>query len=164
MVNPAGDMPQVPLKTPRASRDARENPDAKHYAIVLRSGIANQAFTFSLDNDSSAMTSALFLAMQYFPKVNAVEVYRKDGPDPNDMSDVREGICKVALSDMMSFVAPLMEKLTGYVPPAVRELATIIDKDSDSAKDGASRLRGEKGGPQEAQKPPGEKKKVVKGR
>lgn len=118
-------MPKIPLKTKSPPKDASKNPNAKHYAVVLRAGAGHQPFTFSMDNDISACVAAVFLAMQYFPHVHTLEVYRKGSGDPNLMTDVGEGICKVPMSQLLKFAAPFMEKLTGLEVPS---LVTPIDR------------------------------------
>jgi hypothetical protein len=118
-------IPRVPLKTKSPPKDAAQDPSAKHYAVVLRAGAGHQPFTFSMDNDFSACIAALFLGLQYFPNVHTLEVYRKGSGDPNVMTDVGEGICKVPMSQLLKFAAPFMEKLTGLEVPS---LVTPIDR------------------------------------
>ncbi len=62
----SGKLPQIPSvgSKPKGPKDASKDPNAKHYAIVLRAGAGHQAFTFSMDNDTSACVAALFLAMR----------------------------------------------------------------------------------------------------
>ncbi len=122
------DLPQIPLVGPGFKKDASKDPKAKHYAIVLRAGVGQQVFVFSMDNDISASVAALFLAMQYFPKVQVLEVYRKGSGDPNVTSDVGEGICMIPMSQLLKYAAPQMEKLTGFVPPVMAELVVPIER------------------------------------
>jgi hypothetical protein len=112
-------IPRIPIKTKTPPKDASKDPNAKHYAVVLRAGAGHQPFTFSMDNDLSACIAALFLAQQYFPHVHTLEVYRKASGDPSVLSDVGEGICKVPMSQLLKFAAPFMEKLTGMEVPSL---------------------------------------------
>lgn len=123
-------MPRVPVHQKKDPKDSSQDPNAKHYAVVLRAGLGDQSFVFSMDNDVSAGIAALFLALQYFPKVDRLEVYRKGGPDPNVTSDIGAGICHVPMAELLKFAAPKMEKLTGFVPPATAELVKPIDRDT----------------------------------
>lgn len=140
MVN-AGGVPEVPVHTASLKKDASKDPNAKHYAVVLRAGVGQQVFTFSMDNDISASVAAMFLAMQYFPKVHVLEVYRKGGGDPNVTSDVGEGICMVPMSQLLKFAAPQMEALTGFVPPVMAHLVTPIERPEQGTKDLSSKAR-----------------------
>ncbi len=123
-------MPQVPVHQKRDPKDASKDPNAKHYAVILRAGLGQQVFIFSLDGDVSAGISALFLALQYFPKVDRVEVYRKGSPDLNVTTDIGEGICHIPMAELLKATAPLMEKLTGFSPPAMMELVKPIATDA----------------------------------
>ncbi len=140
MVNTGG-MPQVPVHTASPKKDASKDPNAKHYAVVLRAGVGQQVFTFSMDNDISASVAAMFLAMQYFPKVHVLEVYRKGSGDPNVTSDVGEGICMVPMSQLLKFAAPQMEALTGFVPSVMAHLVTPIERPEQGVKDLSSKAR-----------------------
>ncbi len=130
-----GRLPQVPIAGSNPKKDASKDPNAKHYLIVLRAGIGQQVFVFSMDNDISASVAALFLAMQYFPKVHVLEVYRKGGPDPNDTSDIGVGICMIPMSQLLKYAAPQMEKLTGFVPPVMADLVIPIERNEQGAQD-----------------------------
>ena len=139
----SGNLPQIPIIGSKVTgpKDASKDPKAKHYAIVLRSGAGHQAFTFSMDNDTSACVAALFLAMQYFPKVHVLEVYRKKGGDPNVTSDVGEGICMVPMSQLLKFAAPQMEELTGFKPSVMDELVTAIDRREQGVESLSTNIR-----------------------
>lgn len=136
-------LPQIPIvgSKPKGPKDASKDPNAKHYAIVLRAGAGHQAFTFSMDNDTSACVAALFLAMQYFPKVHVFEVYRKKGGDPNVTDDVGEGICMVPMSQLLKVTSPQMEQLTGFKPPAMDELVTAIDRREQGVESLSTNIR-----------------------
>ena len=140
MVN-SGGIPQVPVHGKGPQKDASKDPNAKHYAVVLRAGLGQQVFTFSMDNDISASVAAMFLAMQYFPKVHVLEVYRKGSGDPNVTSDVGEGICMVPMANLLKFAAPQMEQLTGFVPSVMPELVQAIDRQQQGSKELASKAR-----------------------
>lgn len=127
--------------TVSSKKDASKDPKAKHYAVVLRAGLGQQAFTFSMDNDISASVAALFLALQYFPQVHVLEVYRKGSGDPNVTSDVGEGICMVPMSQLLKFAAPQMEQLTGFVPPVMAELVTPIERPAQGTEDLSKKAR-----------------------
>lgn len=141
MVNPGGGIPQIPVPGKSLQKDASKDPKAKHYAVVLRAGLGQQVFTFSMDNDISASVAAMFLAMQYFPKVQVLEVYRKGGGDPNVTSDVGEGICMVPMSQLLKFSAPQMEQLTGTVPSVMAELVTPIERPEQGSKGLEDKMR-----------------------
>ncbi len=138
-------VPQIPIvgSTPKGPKDASKDPNAQHYAVVLRSGAGHKVLTFSVDNDTSACVSAMFLAMQYFPKVHTFEVYRKKSGDPNVTSDidVGEGICMVPMSQLLKFAAPQMEPLTGFRPPVLDELITSIDRSEQGVKSLSTNIR-----------------------
>ncbi len=140
MPNP-DDLPQIPLITPSFKKDASKDPKAKHYAVVLRAGVGQQVFTFSMDNDISASVAALFLAMQYFPKVHTLEVYRKGAGDPNVTSDVGEGICMIPMSQLLKYAAPQMEKLTGFVPSVMADLVTPIERSEQGVQDLSGKVK-----------------------
>jgi len=131
-------IPNIPIKTPVPPKDASKDPNAKHYAVVLRAGAGHQPFTFSMDNDLSACVAALFLAQQYFPYVHTLEVYRKASGDPNVLSDVGEGICKVPMSQLLKFASSYMEKLTGVEVPS---LVTPINRPELGAADLAAQAK-----------------------
>ncbi len=139
------DLPQIPLigSKLKAPKDASKDPNAKHYAVVLRSGAGHKVLTFSVDNDTSACVSAMFLAMQYFPKVHTFEVYRKKSGDPNVTSDidVGEGICMVPMSQLLKFAAPQLEPLTGFRPPVMDELVTAIDRREQGVESLSTNIR-----------------------
>ena len=143
-------LPKVPLVGTSPRKDATKDPNAKHYSVVLRAGAGQQVLTFSMDNDTSASVAAMFLAMQYFPHVHTVEIYRKGGPDPNVTSDVGVGICMVPMSQLLKYAAPHMEELTGFVPPVMADLVTRIDRGGQGTEDLAGRVsetpRGGQGG------------------
>jgi hypothetical protein len=90
-----------------------------HYAVFLRAGVGQQLCILSMDSDLSACMAALFLALQYFPKVHQVEVYRKGSKDPAKLDDIGEGIAIVPMSNMLKFYAPSMEQLTGIQAPTL---------------------------------------------
>ena len=141
----AANLPQIPLvgSKSKGPKDASKDPNAKHYAVVLRAGAGHKVLTFSVDNDTSACVSAMFLAMQYFPKVHTFEVYRKKSGDPNVTSDidVGEGICMVPMSQLLKFAAPQMEPLTGFKPPVLEELVTPIDRHEQGVESLSTNIR-----------------------
>lgn len=107
-------VPHIPLKKPSKKKDP-----ANHYAVFLRCGAGQQLCILSMDTDLSACTAALFLALQYFPKIHQFEVYRKASKDPAKLDDIGEGICVVPMSNMLSFYAKSMEQLTGISVPSL---------------------------------------------
>ncbi len=136
-------LPQIPIvgSTAKGPKDASKDPNAKHYSVVLRVGAGHQPFTFSMDNDTSACVAAMFLALQYFPKVHTVEVYRKKGGDPNVTDDVGDGICMVPMSQLLKIAAPHMERLTGFKPQALDELVTSIDRREQGVESLSTNIR-----------------------
>lgn len=126
-------IPKIPLLEPKGKKEP-----SKHYAVFLRAGVGQQLCILSMDSDLSACTAALFLALQYFPKVHQFEVFRKATKNPDKLDDIGEGICVVPMVNMLKFYSKPMEQLTGIAAPV---LAIPVEGKEMGQEDLSGRVR-----------------------
>lgn len=120
MVNPAPgappitpSMPQVPMVS-RGEESPGESKPFKPYLAVLWSGIGNVMFELDVSSDMSAVMAGYFLATRHYPRVHTVGVWKKKGPNPEDVID--PPLLYLMLAGLDTECSPTITKLTSQTP------------------------------------------------
>ncbi len=113
-------MAQIPMIT-SGEKDPSESKPFKPYLAVLWSGVENVMFELDVSSDFSAVMAGYFLATRHYPNVHTVGVWKKKGPNPEDVVD--PPLLYLMLAGLDAECSPTITKLTGQTPAAAPGVA-----------------------------------------
>lgn len=104
--------------TSREPKNAFEDPQAEKFMVEFFSGIGSKKLIMAAPNAESANLAAFFVALKHFPEIHTFGVWRKTGPNPEDIGD---NTCFVAMANILPFCSQELAELTGkkVITPAV---------------------------------------------
>ncbi len=137
MVTPAPGAPPVTPGMPSApmiksgEKAPSEPPPFKPYQAILWSGAGSVAIELDVTSDISAALAGYFLATRHYPNVHSLGVWKKNGPNADNVVD--PPLLYLALVGLDTECSPTISQLTGAAAAAPPEVGTGEKKTTPGA-------------------------------